>query len=151
MMSSRYADNTSVSVDRSRAEIETILKKHGAEKFMYAWDTDKAVIAFRAGNRNIRFAVPLPKKEEFKSTPTGRRRKVSRVEDTFEAETRRKWRALALLVKAKLVGVQDGIAAFETEFMPYVVLPNGHTVAEEIQPMISEIYSSGKMIPLLTE
>ncbi len=150
-MRSHYADNTSVSVDRSRAEIETILKKHGAEKFMYAWDNDKAVIAFRAGNRNIKFAVPLPRKEEFKATPTGRRRKLSRIEDTFEAETRRKWRALALLVKAKLVGVQDGIAAFEQEFMPYMVLPNGRTVAEEALPMIAEIYSSGKMIPFMTQ
>lgn len=150
-MRSHYADNTSVSVDRSRAEIENILKKHGAASFMYAWKDDKAIIAFNAGNRNIRFAVPLPKKEEFKATPTGRRRKQSRVEDTFEAETRRKWRALALLVKAKLVGVQDGIAAFEQEFMPYMVLPNGRTVAEEALPMIEEVYSSGKMIPLLTQ
>ena len=150
-MRSHYANNTSVSVDRSRAEIETILKKHGAEKFMYAWDADKAVIAFRAGNRNIKFAVPLPRREDFKATHTGRHRKISRIEDIFEAETRRKWRALALLVKAKLVGVQDGIASFETEFMPYTVLPNGRTVAEEVAPMIEDIYSSGKMIPLLTQ
>lgn len=150
-MRSHYADNTQVSVDRSRAEIERILSRYGAERFMYGWDKDRAIIAFRAGNRNIRFAVPLPKKEEFTATPTGRRRKISRIEDTFEAETRRKWRALALLVKAKLVGVQDGIALFEQEFSPYIVLPNGKTVYEETAPMIEEVYSSGKMIPLLTQ
>lgn len=72
---SHYANNTSVSVDRSRAEIEKILNRYGAERFMYGWDTDRAIIAFRASSRNIRFVVPMPYKQEFQATPAGRRRK----------------------------------------------------------------------------
>lgn len=37
---SRYAENTSVSSDRSRAEIEQILARYGAEQFMYGWDRE---------------------------------------------------------------------------------------------------------------
>ena len=64
-------------------------------------------------------------------------------------EVRRRWRALALSIKAKLETVESGIAEFETEFMPYMVLPNGKTVAENILPEIERAYSTGKMPKLL--
>jgi len=146
-----YAQSTTVSVDKSRAEIEKILTRYGAERFMYGWDHDKAMIAFKAAGKNIRFVVPLPYKDEYSKTPQGRRRKVTQVDQAFEQAVRQKWRALTLAVKAKLEAVQSGIATFEQEFMPYILLPNGRTVAEEALPMIEEIYASGKQIPLLPQ
>lgn len=41
-----YAQNTEVSVEKSRAEIERTLQRYGATKFMYGSDTNRAVIAF---------------------------------------------------------------------------------------------------------
>lgn len=147
---SHYANNTSVSVDRSRAEIEKILSRYGAERFMYGWDTDRAIIAFRASSRNIRFVVPMPYKQEFQATPAGRQRKSTQVDAAYEQAVRQKWRALTLMVKAKLEAVQSGIATFEEEFLSYIVLPSGKTVAEETLPAIEEIYKTGKIVPLLT-
>lgn len=62
---------------------------------------------------------------------------------------RRRWRALSLSIKAKLETVASGISEFETEFMAYMVLPNGKTVAENILPEIARAYETGKMPKLL--
>jgi hypothetical protein len=55
-----YAKDTEVSVEKSRAEIESILKRYGASHFAYMTEPTRAVIAFRAKDRNIRFDLPLP-------------------------------------------------------------------------------------------
>lgn len=45
---SRYAADTSVSVERSKAEIEKTLTRYGASAFAYGWEGDEAMIQFRA-------------------------------------------------------------------------------------------------------
>ena len=41
MTSGRYATDTRVSVERSKAEIEAILARYGADQFMYGWEAVK--------------------------------------------------------------------------------------------------------------
>jgi hypothetical protein len=36
---SKFAENTSVSAERSRAEIEKTLRRYGADQFMYGWES----------------------------------------------------------------------------------------------------------------
>jgi hypothetical protein len=38
---SRYAENTSVSVESSRGEIERTLQRYGAASFAYGWDQER--------------------------------------------------------------------------------------------------------------
>ena len=57
----RYAQNTSVSVDKSKAEVEMILSRYGADQFLSGWDRDQAYIGFRLENRMIKFVVPASK------------------------------------------------------------------------------------------
>ena len=59
------------------------------------------------------------------------------------------WRALALSIKAKLVGVDDGIETFEQAFMAHVVMPDGLTLGDHVTPKIAAAYESGKMPALL--
>jgi len=68
---SRYAQNTDVTVDKSRSEIERTLQRYGADQFVYAWNATGAMLAFRAHGRHIKFALPLPDREsrEFTHTP----------------------------------------------------------------------------------
>jgi hypothetical protein len=70
----RYAQDTSVSSDRSRAEIERTLARYGAIKFMYGWEENRAIIAFEAHERRIRFDLPLPNRQDRKITHTPTRR-----------------------------------------------------------------------------
>ena len=113
---SRYAENTSVTADKSRAEIERTLQRYGADAFVYGWDTemDAAMVQFRAADRVIRFLIPMPDRfdPEFTKTPTGRERAEAQAHSAWEQAGRQRWRALALVIKAKLEAVEAGITEF---------------------------------------
>jgi len=142
----RYAEDTSVSVERSKGEIEKVLRRYGADKFMSGWDNERALIGFRADNRMVRFTLPLPKREEFSETPTGRaRRNPAAIEKQWEQACRQRWRALMLVVKAKLEAVEAGIAEFESEFLAYIVLPDGSTMGQWARPQLAKAYESKAM------
>ena len=62
---------------------------------------------------------------------------------------RQTWRALALVVKAKLEAVDAGITVFEEEFLAHIVLPDGRTVGQFTLPQVESAYLTGKMPKLL--
>lgn len=145
-----YAESTSVSADRSRAEIEKTLSRYGATSFIYGWEDERAMVQFRAHERYVRFVLPLPDREQFAVTPTRRnRRSPAQIEASFDQAVRQRWRALSLVVKAKLEAVESGITTFEDEFLAHTVLPDGMTVGQWISPQVSEAYELGKMPRLL--
>lgn len=147
-----YAEKTSVPVDKSKAEIERTLQRYGADQFISGWDQNRAMIGFRMSGRQIRFIVELPDKDEkdFTHTP-GReiRRSESQAYAAWEQACRQRWRALALVIKAKLEAVETGITIFEDEFMAHIVLPDGQTVGEFMRPQIAHAYEKGSMPKLL--
>jgi len=146
-----YASQTSVSVERSRTEIERTLQRYGAQKFVYGWDREEAVIAFVVQNedsgefRQVRFRVHVPPREDFARTAHGRRRTALQQEKEWEQAQRSRWRALLLVIKAKLEAIEAGIATFEDEFLAYTMLPGGETVGEWIAPQLDEVYEKGVM------
>ena len=148
---SRYAASTDVPADRSRAEIERTLQRYGADQFMYGWDGARAVIGFRMADRQVRFDLPLPDRnaDEFTLTPTGRDRSPAQAHTAWEQACRQRWRALALVVKAKLEAVEAGIATFEEEFLAHIMLPDGSTVGRFMAPQIARAYSTGTMPAML--
>lgn len=149
-----YASQTTVSPDRSRAEIERTLRRYGANKFQYGWDDDeaRALIAFEAHERTIRFTLQMPSKDdpEFTQTPTGKERSADAAFKAWEQATRQRWRALALVIKAKLEAVESGITTFEEEFLSWTVLPNRQTVGEFYLPQVQTALDDDAMPPLLT-
>src|SRR3990167_9526308 len=146
----KYANQTTVSPEKSRGEIEHTLTGYGATGFMYGWHEGKAVIVFEFHNKRMRFTLDLPTKDGAMLTPRGRRRHgQDAILKAYEQEQRRKWRSLALYIKSKLVDVQDGISTVEYEFMANIILPNGMTVGEWAVPQIDKAYESGNMPPLL--
>jgi hypothetical protein len=147
---SRFAETTSVPVDRSRAEIEHTLQRYGADQFLYGWDANRALVRFRMHDRQIAFSLELPDRDDYAATPGGRRRRSSaQIEAAWEQAQRQRWRALALVIKAKLEAVESGITTFEDEFLAHIVLPNGTTVSAFLLPQIAEAYENGHMPALL--
>lgn len=136
----KFAEGTEVPADRSKAEIERTLTKFGADQFGYGWKADSAVVVFRAQGRHLRFVLPMPTDSDLKGM---------KKDGAKERETRRRWRALNLCIKAKLEAVATGIETFEESFMAHVVLPDGRTMAEAALPQIGQAYKDGKMPPLL--
>ena len=148
----KYAANTNVSSELSRLEIEKTLIRYGADNFAYATAQGKALIGFTMYERQIKFILPLPTKDEFRKTTTGRDRSENSQYEAWEQACRQRWRALNLVIKAKLEAVECGISVFEDEFMANIVLPGGGTVSDFMKPQIEQAYINGtvpKMLPML--
>ena len=63
----------------------------------------------------------------------------------MEQAQRQRWRALLLVIKAKLEAIEAGIATFEDEFLAYTMLPSGETVGEWVSPQLDKVYEKGVM------
>ncbi len=145
-----YAANTDVSSDRSRSEIERTLIRYGATSFSYGWEGGRAAIQFVKDGKRIRFTLPLPDRNDREFTHHSRgARTASAAESAYEQASRQRWRALALVVKAKLEAVEAGITTFEEEFLAHLVLPSGTSVFDSVAPAIELAYATGDTRPLL--
>ena len=145
-MSGRYASRTTVSVERSRNEIEQTLARYGADQFLYGWTSTGAIVAFvvtleSGQHRQVRFELPLPSRDErrFQFHSRGKRA-PAQAEALWEQACRQSWRALALVIKAKLEAIATGIATFEDEFLAYTMLPSGETVGAWLAPQMDAAY-----------
>ena len=56
----RYAASTSVPVEKSRAEIESLVIRRGAKSFQSGWADGQAAVGFVLHERILRFRLPLP-------------------------------------------------------------------------------------------
>jgi hypothetical protein len=123
-MTRAYAARTKVPVEKTRSEIERLVKRYGASGFVSGWQGLTARLEFICQNRHIRFTVRVPEQEQ---------------------AARQKWRSLLLLVKAKLEAVDAKIATFEEAFVGDIVMPDGRTVWEAAREPIN----TGKPVALL--
>jgi hypothetical protein len=128
-----YAKETRVPVERTRNEIEQLLKKHGADQFGFGWEGHNVAIAFRMKTRHVRIRMDLSKK----GRPTG-------------PQTERScWRCLLLVIKAKLEAVGQGITTFDEEFLAHILMPGNQTVSQIALPEIDKAYKTGKLPSLM--
>ena len=147
-----YAANTDVDSGRSRAEIERILTRWGADEYAYMMRSDSAQVAFSYRGMRVRFSLPLPDRNSTEFTHHSRgRRTQSAADAAYEQAVRQKWRALALVVKAKLEAVESEISTFEQEFFAHLVLPNGRTVFESASQQVESMIATGHRGPLMLE
>lgn len=146
-----YAKDTSVSVEKSRSEIESLLRKYGATGFVTGWQGSHSMIAFDIHNLRVRFMLPLPdrKDQRFWLTPSKKhKRSEADAHREWEQACRSRWRALLLCIKAKLEAVEVGITTFEEEFLAHIVMPGGDTVGQTFIPRLPEVMA-GSPLPLL--
>lgn len=133
----RFASETTVSVEKSRAEIEFTLRKYKATEFVSGWSQGKAMIGFRINELFIQFVLPLPDRKDKQFTHKMKRGWLQPMTDAqssavYEQEVRQRWRALNLVVKAKLEAVECGISTIEKEFLAFIVLPGNITLGDWI-------------------
>ena len=129
MSQRRYAQDTSVPTERSKAEVEKLLSQAGATMFGYFQDTKSAKLMCELLGRRIKLEVPI-------------------FEDA--QENRRQWRVLVIKVKCRLEELREGHSIDEV-FMPFILLPGGKTVAEHVIPKIENSYLENKAPQFLLE
>jgi hypothetical protein len=138
-----YAEGTRVSSDQSRMEIERTLIRYGATEFVSGWSGggEQQSLAFVIHDRQVRITLPMPHRDDFKLTPKGWERSPTEAEKAYQGEIRRRWRALLLIIKAKLEAVDGKISTIEREFLVDIVVPaSGMTFGEHAAPELAKQY-----------
>lgn len=129
----KYAERTKVAVARSIEQIQRALKRYGADSFQYAEEGTRAGIAFKAAGRMVRMTVQLPTDDE-------------------QGE-RQRWRAMLLVVSAKLESIDTGIETFEEAFLAHIVVPGEDgkvsTIGKLLIPQLPRLIEKGVLPKLL--
>jgi hypothetical protein len=101
--------------------------RYGADQFGSAFDQKggRAMVQFRIATWLVRFVLPLPHEDP--------------------QDQRQRWRALCLVIKAKLEAVESGIATIEEEFLPHIVVPGGTTFGEWAVPQLRDMKKTGQL------
>ena len=148
----RYAEKTDVPVERSRLELERVLRNVGAQKQGMYRDGESAAVMFELAGRMVRLSIELPSREAFENLydedGRGKGDRDHWVSSKLESEEKRLWRVLVLVVKAKLEAVAVGLSTVEREFLADVVVKGGRTVGELLHDELRQIYE-GKNPPKL--
>lgn len=149
----QFANKTTVSVEKSKAEIERLLVRYGATGFFTSWEDDPpcAMVGFKISGRMVKLAMDVPKQDDdkFVMTSNGKWRTKENAFKAWEQAQRQRWRALKLIVQAKLEAVECGLSTVEREFLADIVMQDGSSFGDWASPQIEDMYSSGKMPPLL--
>jgi hypothetical protein len=103
------------------------------------------MVGFQIKDRKVRFTITYPKQAH---RPTRHRGRFN-PEEAIAQERRRLWRALTLVVKAKLESVESKVETFDQAFLAHIVMPDGRTIAEHLAPEIANILAGGRTGPLL--
>src|SRR5688572_2433459 len=119
----RYAAETEVSVVRSKQQIEQLLVARGVEGYHTGWDQARDVIEFVWKGKQVRFVLPRPKRDDFRVGPSGLWQTDRQIGQAMEQADRQRWRALYLVVRAKIEAVEAELAVFEEEFLSFIVIP----------------------------
>lgn len=147
-----FATGTAVSAARTRNDIESLVLAHGATAFGYAAIHAKASVTFHLADREIRVEIPLPTidDEVIRYTSRGSVRPEGVRRTVLEQTVRQRWRALLLIIRAKLEAIESGISTVDGAFFADVVLDNGLRVEEWARPQLSQL-APGSHRPLLLE
>jgi len=119
-----YAD-TEVSIDKSRHEINELLKKYGVEGIQWTWVNNHENLRFihqyefEGVKHGVAYEIQIPEIGHLRGL--GRERKLVRNDNQA-------YRVVAHVLKARFVSVECGLKTFENEFLSDIIykLPNGN-------------------------
>lgn len=137
---SRYAEGTTVTVDRSRGEITGILTTHGVQRMAWATEPAGDTLTFELAGHRFLFRIARPTWADLAGRYVNTRT-TDQQRAAVDAEWRRRWRANVLLLKAKLEFADGETSTVMRELMPYALLRDGRTLEEAI--------TAGGTVPLL--
>ena len=147
-----FASDTNVSINRTREEIIRTLEHYGADGFGFMTEGDRSAIYFRIEGIRVNLHVSMPDYAEFSMMPKRNARRTEEAQRrAYDQACRQRWRALLLIIKAKLEAIEGGITTLQEEFLPHIMLPSGDRVGDWLLPQVEESYRTGQMPPMLPQ
>jgi hypothetical protein len=151
-----YAADTTVSVEKSKMQIDSLLASQGAQSRGIVVDdaAGTAMIGFVLKGLKYRLTVPLPKMQTPTDPPRGwwnwdASRRLDWTRKNWEQQCRSQWRGMLLLLKAKFLAIEMGTASAEHEFMADLVLESGQTIEQELGARIAAALANGRAPTLM--
>lgn len=157
-MTRRYAEDTSVPISRSRAEVDRLLREWGAEAVQwsdeYAHDCVNLRFVWPKGEARYiaRFRLRLPTRVDLE--PQARDGRTGRTSEgklrrLLEDRGKREHRALLLWLKGALNAVDLGLVEAEAIFLPFMGGKDGRTVGEVFVPRMGVLMegSADRLLP----
>jgi len=141
----KYAAGTTVTAEKSLAEISELLSKHGVEERVAYQGKVALAVGFAHAGLQYRVEIAIPPLSDFATDSKGFRVDAAKQLALQAQETRRLLRSLVLVVKAKLTGVADGVTTFEKEFLTHIVTEGGQTFGDYALPRIRQAAIAGKI------
>jgi hypothetical protein len=128
----KFAEGTTVAPEKTRGEIERLVKANGGTRFAFGYLEDRAGVSFVAHGLLVRFTIPNPTKDDKAVRERMRRTRLS-LQRVIDEEERRRWRCLLLAIKSKFTTVDSEIETFEEAFLANIVTTDNITVYERIK------------------
>ena len=137
---------TKIDADKTAHEIAKCLSMHGAQAVLTEYDKKEGyvlAISFRIDleGQTVAFRLPCdwkPVLEILKRDP-----KVPRKDTTEVQAVRVAWRIVKDWVEAQMALVETKMASTQEVFLPYAVMKNGHTLAENVANNPSMLLGDG--------
>lgn len=134
-------DSTKVPIAQSQAAIRNLIYAHDGTAVNFLSQRPRegfeALVTLRGDAYHIRVMATCAHIDEI--SPQGKRRGQDALRSLREAEERRVWRVLFWHLKAMFEAADSGVIDMRDVIMPYVVTPDGRTLAEHIAPRMKEI------------
>jgi len=129
---------TKIAADKTAAEIERTLVKHGARAILrsYAEDAEINALLFRVLTPHGEMAIRLPIDADATLKVLERQyhgRQISRSFITREQAVRIAWRIVKDWVEAQMAILETEMVKMEQIFLPYMVTPEGKTLYEAME------------------
>lgn len=143
----RFAAGTTVSVEKSQAEIRELLRKYGVpvdDHYFAGVREGNIFVTFRVDAIYYRLELPLAKAEDARFAKfAGRAAKPNERQQMADQHAREQWRALLLVTKGLVVSIDAGLP-LKQAFVGQMLLPSNQTVQQAMPQAIQTIYDTGK-------
>lgn len=151
-MPEKFARSTTVSIAKSRIEIDDLLRRWDCDGIRWTdmFKKNQTVLEFTWGcnstDYTARFVVDLPTNEilrkRARNAASGKFME-SKYQRAKELAGRQEHRVLCLFLKGAFNAIENGLIPAEVIFLPFFVGPDGRTVAEVALPRLPELLASG--------
>ncbi len=135
-------EDTRVSVADSQGGIRKIVYAHKGTGISFVSQPPRegfeALVTMKDQSYHIRVMATC--QDARTHTRAGFRRRTQNMIDSDKLqEERRVWRVLYWHLKAMFEAADSGVIAVEDIIMPYIVTPDGRTIAEHVAPKLAEM------------
>jgi len=138
---------TKIDPDKTAAEIAKILSMHGASAVMTEYDKERGIVSALAfqismGERKMSFRLPCDWKPVLAVME-----RDSKIPQSFKNElqaVRTAWRIVKDWVEAQMALVETQMVTTQEVFLPYTVMPNNKTLAENVSQNPQFLLGDGK-------